>query len=167
MAGLGRSSHRYTLTHKEKTQNTPATRRTGLSAVQGEGMRAGGCLCNGNRSLEMGDSYVDLLHTAGIQDNIRTIKTPAISPRLNAHSQEPKASPSSSSLRPPFWSPRLPQAARRRSILKPTRSMISVRANIQLSSRHLTFHNGDRSATWPFACPSKCAIMEDSVLQIR
>ena len=49
------------------------------------------------------------------------ITTPAISPRVNASSQEPKASPS-----PGLHARR--KAARRRSYLKPLRSMISVRA---------------------------------------
>jgi hypothetical protein len=49
------------------------------------------------------------------------ITTPAISPRVNASSQEPKASPS-----PGLHARR--EAARRRSHLKPVRSMISDRA---------------------------------------
>jgi hypothetical protein len=49
------------------------------------------------------------------------ITTPAISPRVNASSQEPKASPS-----PGLHACR--KAARRRSYLKPLRSMISDRA---------------------------------------
>jgi hypothetical protein len=46
------SSIHYLLTHKEKTH--PAN-----WYIRGarRGMRAGGCLCDGNRSLEMGDTY--------------------------------------------------------------------------------------------------------------